>query len=250
MRFLFLSSLLCGVASAVAYGPDAALGADSAITFHDSLETARKSAADKPVVLYFSGTHCGWCRKMEADTFTDPHLKTVAADYAWVKFDVADHEELALKYRVRGIPAIVILDAKQRVLASRSGYLPTDRLLRLLQETRDNPVPQTDGVEVLLEKWKAASTPAEQEQAVDKLVMELAKSDHLGRDEILTAFATKPDVAQPLLLNLMLDPKLARRAAAFEALKQTTKVRAPFDPFGSVERRGEQLLAWRKALAP
>jgi len=186
----------------------------------------------------------------EADTFADPQLKTAATDYAWVKFDIADHEDLALRYRVRGIPAIVVLDSKDRVLASRSGYLPTDRLLRLLKETRDNPVPQADEVEVLLKQWEAASTPAEQQESVEKLVQQLARSDRLDRDEILKALASKPEIARPFLLDLMADPKLARRAAAYVALTRTTKVRVPFDPFADAERRAEQLQAWRKVLVP
>ncbi len=96
--------------------------------------TAEVLESSEPVLVDFGATWCGPCRQME------PVLANLSLNYEGrlkvAKVDVDDSPELAAKYGVDGIPAMVLIDNGQEVdrtvgsqsLSSLSkwvdGYLP------------------------------------------------------------------------------------------------------------------------------
>lgn len=217
-----------------------------AIDFQDSIEAARKKdTANRPVVVSFGAPWCGWCRKMEVDTFDSPEVKAVAEKYLWVKVDVDEQKELAARYQVEGLPRTIVLDAKGRMIGSADGYMGPARFVKFLEDSLTNPLPDAYLVDELVEQLALADGDEPTRKAVVALVDVLSKPNRLARNEILAAFKQKRGVAQVVLLELMSEERLAVRAAAGACLQHCLDADLSFDPFADKEVRDAQLGEWR-----
>jgi thioredoxin-related protein len=223
--------------------------ARGAIDFHPSIEAARKMATKpRPMVLIFGATWCGWCRKMAADTLTDPKVEAIAGKFSWVKIDVDKHQELSARFGVQSVPDAVVVDQQGRVLGARGGFIPADEFVEFLTKSLENPHPEEIPPD-LLDRFVKADSPPARKEAAARVVEQLARPSRLGRDEMLEAVKAKGPSLWPVLLELMADNRLSVRAAAAGALKHASSAELPFQPFAPVETRKQQLAGWQKWLA-
>lgn len=114
--------------------------------------TAKAAKENKKILLYVYTSTCGWCRKMETETFQNAKVAELArSSFVPVKLNAADNSELEFKgktYRFvssgqRGyntlaakvldgrlsFPSIVFMDEAQEVLQSFAGYKPVEEFL-------------------------------------------------------------------------------------------------------------------------
>jgi len=103
----------------------------SADSYEKALEVAEKK--NKNVLLYFTADWCGWCKKMEKDTFSKREVKRALKNYVIYVVDTDEEKELKSKYGVRGIPAFRIVTHKEKVLKSSSGYQEPKKFLNFLK---------------------------------------------------------------------------------------------------------------------
>ena len=103
----------------------------------DDYDAALKRAAaeNKLVLADFSGSDwCGWCKKLDKEVFdTDEFLKGATNEYVLLMVDTPQDQELLSekakkqnpklveKYKVRGFPTVLVLDAKGEVVF-QGGY--------------------------------------------------------------------------------------------------------------------------------
>jgi thioredoxin-related protein len=91
---------------------------------------------NKMVLLDFTGSDwCGWCVKLQKDTFSKPEFQKFAAEsLVLVELDFPrgkqqgeelkrQNEELAEKFGVQGFPTLVLLDPQGKEAARNVGYL-------------------------------------------------------------------------------------------------------------------------------
>ena len=99
-----------------------------------ALERAAKE--NKMVLLDFTGSDwCGWCIKLQKDTFSKPEFKKFAEEsLVLVELDFPrgktqsdelkkQNEELAEKFGVQGFPTLVLLDPQGKEATRNVGYL-------------------------------------------------------------------------------------------------------------------------------
>lgn len=249
-----LVAFLAGVAGAAPVPPGAGgtglrLGSD----LDGALRQARQDG--RQVVVYVHASWCGHCRRMEEATLSDPAVLATASRHIWVGLDLDHHPEPAARYRVRGVPAVVVLAPDGSVLARREGFQTPGELLAMLRDPAEaGASPEEPAVDVaaalqrMREGLAAAETVEGARDALAPAVRLLARPDRLARDTLLEACALLDARAQRGLLLLMDDPALAVRAAAADALRTATRAELPVDPFAPAERRAEQVEAWRQWL--
>lgn len=220
------------------------------MTFHPTLEAARKAASgEKPVILYFTATWCGWCRRLEASVFPEDEATEVAKRFEWVKIDIDEHRDIAARYRVRGAPVFIVLGTDDVVRGSHSGFLPVDKFVEFLDaslkapekpllEIADRPEPLPEGVELI----RALRDPSP--DLVRAAVLQLARADRGQRSRVLNAFAVSGNGPLPALVEMMESETLSVRAAAAAALDHSTQAGLPFHPFAPAPRRDQQVMAW------
>ncbi len=101
-------------------------------------KTALEQAAreNKPLLLDFTGSDwCGWCIKLNKETFSQPAFKTFAKkNLILVELDFprgkpqsaeekAQNAELKQKFGVQGFPTLLLLNSQGKEIARNAGYL-------------------------------------------------------------------------------------------------------------------------------
>ncbi len=131
-----------------------AFAADS--TWLDSVPQAMDQAKreNKLLLLDFTGSDwCGWCKKLDADTFSKPEFTDYAGkNLVLVVVDFPAHKPqpaalkgankaLKEKYDVKGYPTLVVLKPDGTVLWKQTGYLAggPDKMIAKLDQVRSTP---------------------------------------------------------------------------------------------------------------
>ncbi len=121
---------------------------DSFLTNWANVKKTAK-AQHKLIYLHFTTDWCGWCRKIEADTYTDAKVKKALADYAAASLDCTDGSKttpadqlkinsgLHSKFGGDGYPFLVILSEDgETVFSTISGYVTPDVFIKELNAAK------------------------------------------------------------------------------------------------------------------
>ena len=137
MRTTILRSLIA-CAALLASGRCAWAGGGGAISWRNSLAAAQAEAkqSHKLLMVDFYTSWCGYCKKLDAETYTDPNVIKLSGQVVTVKVD-AEHEgkTLAEKYQVRGFPTILFLNETGGVEGMIDGYLPPTAFVQTFNNT-------------------------------------------------------------------------------------------------------------------
>lgn len=112
----------------------------SPIAWEASLAQAQAKAAaeGKLVMVDFYTEWCRWCRKLDAETFTNEKvIQAIAEGFVPVRLDAekegADH---AQQLGVEAYPTVVFLDAEGKELGRIPGFLGSEDFLAELRRVR------------------------------------------------------------------------------------------------------------------
>jgi thiol:disulfide interchange protein len=102
-------------------------------------DTALKQAAEqkKFVVLDMSASWCGYCRKMAREVYPDPEFVEFSRSQVFFRvFADTDPQgkELAIRFRIRGFPTIVILNSQGQEVDRLVGARDKDTLIQGIRD--------------------------------------------------------------------------------------------------------------------
>ncbi len=197
----------------------------------------------RPRVIVFGATWCGWCRKLAGETLTSPVLAEREKQFLWLKIDVDEQEAFAGRYGVTGLPHTIVTDAAGNVIGEKAGYLPAVEFLAFLEETLKNPQSTKSDLSLWLADLKSPETPVRRE-AVKKLLRHVSRLEGTGRDETIAALKEQGPAAWGEVAPYLGHPRLAIRASAAGLLQRATLANREFDPFATAAAREEQSRAW------
>lgn len=112
------------------------LGTPAPAVFDDiRVDDAIKSG--KPVIVEYTASWCGSCKKMNTLTWTHPQVVQWVDLHAHaVQIDIDQDSSAATKNDVRVVPTVILYD-NGKLVDRFSGYMPPDRLLTWLRERVD-----------------------------------------------------------------------------------------------------------------
>ncbi|MDZ4830046.1 MAG: thioredoxin family protein [Phycisphaerae bacterium] len=206
------------------------------IDFLDSIDAARAvtAAAPKPIVLQFGASWCGWCRKLESETLTDPTILARASKFAWVHVDIDAQPALAARYGARAVPHAVIIDSAGKSLAQLRGFGDVKTYAAFLTRGEASFVPTPT----------APLDPAHLPEHVRSLVTSMAPAGATGRQQCVGALRAVGAPVLPVLVEMLGDDRLAIRAAAGFALGELTDASIGFDALAAAAERQAQIERW------
>ncbi len=107
-------------------------------TWDEALQMAREEG--KPIFLDISASWCGPCKRLKANTFTDPEVgKLFNAGFINVVVDGEKGEgvHLARKYEIRGYPSLIFVDSDGQLIAQATGYRTPEQLIGMGRQVLD-----------------------------------------------------------------------------------------------------------------
>ena len=96
------------------------------------LEEAK--AEEKPLMIDFYTDWCGWCKKLDKDTYSSPKVQELAQRFICVKVNGDKFPNLVSKYLIGGYPTIVFLDPDGREITRIVGYADARELSAKMEE--------------------------------------------------------------------------------------------------------------------
>lgn len=130
--------------------------ASEKIPWHTDWKSASAAArkANKPIMIDFYTDWCGWCKKLDKDTYSDQRVaELLKKNFVALKLNAEKSgRQLAQKYRVTGYPTILFVNAEGQVIDRIGGYKP--------------PKPFADDLKRILERWKLKQRRPELERRV------------------------------------------------------------------------------------
>lgn len=98
---------------------------ESKIPWRGDFDAALAEAKEKgkPVLLVFGATWCPPCKTMKRNVWPDEEVtKAVEQGFVpmYVDVDEEKHSQLSARYRILGIPAVLVLNAEGEILQQRN----------------------------------------------------------------------------------------------------------------------------------
>jgi uncharacterized protein len=141
---LFLSLVPFSAAVVALAAPPVAPASASGIEWRpwsdDLFVQAKKEK--KLVVLDLVAVWCHWCHVMDEKTYGSPDVARIIGEkFIPVRVDQDARPDISARYEDWGWPATIVFAPDGKELVKRSGYIPADRMLSLLQAVVDDPTP-------------------------------------------------------------------------------------------------------------
>jgi thiol:disulfide interchange protein len=89
-------------------------------SWESALEASRVSG--KPIMVDFYTDWCGFCKKLDADVFTDKTVIAESANFVSIKINAEKHPDLAQRFRVEAFPTILWIDSQGATIDRLPGY--------------------------------------------------------------------------------------------------------------------------------
>lgn len=128
--------ILCSIIMLMLAAPQAF--AASEIKWQPFDSAVKKSGTGgKLIYLYFNTDWCGYCRKMEKETFSDPRVaQYLNQEFIPVSINPEKDKKggkVASAFRVRGFPASGFSPDGEKAIAVQPGFIPPDMFLVMLK---------------------------------------------------------------------------------------------------------------------
>ncbi|CAN5225234.1 hypothetical protein BH11CYA1_BH11CYA1_29390 [soil metagenome] len=84
----------------------------------------------KLIVVDVYTEHCGWCSRLDHETFENPGvIEELGQRVVWLKLNARVSVAELKPYKIEGFPTILILNDKGKLVSSFSGYLPPEQFV-------------------------------------------------------------------------------------------------------------------------
>ncbi len=100
----------------------------------EALTAARQVNA--PILAFVTSADCHFCKKMEAQTWSDAAvIAQVSSTFVPLRLDADREPEVVEALRIRGFPTTLIFTPQGKVIDSAEGYMPPTKLGKLLERS-------------------------------------------------------------------------------------------------------------------
>ena len=106
---------------------------------------------NKPAMIDFTAEWCGWCEKLDLETYSDEKLVNLADKLICIKVDADEEKAIARKFRIDGLPTVVFTDPEGNEVHRVVGYLDSNDFMKEINTVLGKNSP----IETLKEKERS-----------------------------------------------------------------------------------------------
>ena len=104
----------------------------------EQIAVQQAQANHRPMIVDFGATWCGACNELTTQTFADTQVREEAGRFVAVRVDATDDDneqvgEIKDKYRVVGLPTVVVLDSSGQEKVRFNEFVPAERFLSAIK---------------------------------------------------------------------------------------------------------------------
>lgn len=97
-------------------------------SFDEALQLAQQKS--KPIMIDFFADWCGWCKRLDSDTYAHEDVVSKAGDFISLKIDADIERDLSSRYKIAGLPTILFIDNTGREIHRVVGYRQADKFVQ------------------------------------------------------------------------------------------------------------------------
>ena len=230
---------------------------EAPLEWNHHLGAALRQAMQKnsQILLLFSTKTCGWCRRLQEETFRDPKLREMLAARVLVHLDLDDAKEIAQSLGAHAVPDVRLYTPQGLPLGQQMGYLPAAPFLEWLEKSaagkplEDEPSLQALRLDSALDDYfdleaRGQALPPERQEAL--LAMAAGPAGET-RTEALRLVRKWAPAAAPGFAKALSNPPRKVRLAAYDALSDLGAPLGKFDPWSGPAGAIAELETWLKA---
>jgi len=108
---------------------------------YDSAKTSSRSTG-KLMMIDMYTDWCGWCKKLDSDTYPAPAVVSQSTKFVPVKLNAEKDAEgirLAKKFQVNGYPTILFIDSNENLVYKIVGYEPAEAFAQSMAKAASIP---------------------------------------------------------------------------------------------------------------
>ena len=125
--------LVCFILNAATIGSISAQSLIEWQPYSNGMDSAKNN--NKSVFLHFYAKWCGYCAKMEKESFQDDSIaEYLNENFISIRVDVDKEQNIAEKYNVFALPTTYFFTSNGEKLGSVPGYISKDRLMAMLKK--------------------------------------------------------------------------------------------------------------------
>jgi len=114
---------------------------------------AKAKTEKKPILLNFFANWCGYCVKMEKETFSDRTVANFLNDtFVPIRVNSDKEPRISAMYGVRGLPYFWFLTDKGERIASIPGFIPASMFINYLRYIQTSSYQKMDFNQFMLQK--------------------------------------------------------------------------------------------------
>ena len=91
---------------------------------------ARAQKQDRPIMIDVYADWCGWCKRLDSDTYADDVVVAKAVEFVSLKLDADANRPVMSQYGIGGLPTILFIDADGKEIHRVVGYKPPAEFAR------------------------------------------------------------------------------------------------------------------------
>lgn len=94
----------------------------------------RAKEENKPLLAYFYSEHCFWCKKLDAEVFSNARIIELSKQMVFVRIDADKNAKLSTRHSIKYLPTMLFFSPDGEVEDVAVGYQDKFKMLGLLYE--------------------------------------------------------------------------------------------------------------------
>jgi len=97
----------------------------------ESLAAARD--AKKPLAIFVYAAWCGWCKKMERETFADKKIVKLSDSFVCYKANPEEDEEFSSRFKIKEFPCVIFLKSDGTEIERHLGFKTAEEFEKIMK---------------------------------------------------------------------------------------------------------------------